>query len=141
MKKIKIVPPERGCDQHGCGNYGASRDGGKRKHEGVDIACMKGSIILSPVKGVVTKIGYPYSSSDPVKGHLRYVEIKEEGVDLYHRFFYVRPLLELGEEVSEGDEIAITQGLTSIYLGITDHFHYEIKDAKGGFINPNASRI
>lgn len=37
--------------------YGDSRDGGKRLHEGVDIFAKKGTPVVAPTDGVVTRIG------------------------------------------------------------------------------------
>ena len=54
----------RGHDKHGSGHYGASR--GYRNHKGVDPVCVGGTIIRSPVDGVVTRCkGVVYS--DPKK--------------------------------------------------------------------------
>ena len=135
MKHLTVAPPERGDDIHGSGSYLASR--GRRKHNGVDYACAKGSKILSVCEGVLTKIGYPYSpTKHPEKGHLRYVQISDrEGNDI--RYFYIAPLLPLGSPVRAGDVIGEAQGLGDIYEGITEHIHFEVKDASGGFLNPH----
>ena len=130
--KILIEPPLRGTDPQGSGYFGAPR--GLRTHKGVDIACYKGSNILSLTEGRVTKIGYPYHPSDPEKGHFRYVQVSHGQYD--YRYFYVSPAVSVGDSVSEGDILGSTQGLTEVYEGITDHFHLEIK--KGDeYIDPN----
>ncbi len=128
---MKIKPPLRTKDSQGEGHYGASR--GARTHKGIDLACYEGSIILSLTDGVVTKLGYPYNPNNHIKGHLRYVQITFE--DLDYRYFYVQPLVKVGDKIKAGDEIGITQGLVEIYPGITDHFHFEIKKGKG-YLNP-----
>jgi murein DD-endopeptidase MepM/ murein hydrolase activator NlpD len=38
--------------------YGDARDGGKRKHEGIDIFAPKGTFIIAPSDGVITSVGY-----------------------------------------------------------------------------------
>lgn len=131
---MKIIAPIRGTDQHGSGAFGASR--GSRTHNGIDIACYKGSKIPCPVSGVVTKVGFPYDPTDKVKGYLRYIEVTDVG-DNKHRFFYVDPKFKVGDKVSTKDIIGVTQGLAMMYLGITDHFHYEIINKEGKFINPS----
>lgn len=98
------------------------------------MACMKGSQVLSCTDGKVTKIGYPYNPSDEKKGHLRYVQITTDGHDL--RYFYIKPMVELGQEIKEGDILGLVQGLADIYDGITEHFHFEVKK-NGEVINPN----
>ncbi len=133
MGQISIVPPTRAQDEWGDGRYKAPR--GSRLHNGIDLACYAGSIILSPHSGTVTKIGYPYSPDDEDKGHLRYVQITEKNKFLC-RYFYVLPSVKVGEPISPGDEIGVAQGLSDIYPGITDHIHYEVK-IKQQFVDPN----
>lgn len=133
MRVITIIPPKRGQDSQGSGEFGAPRSD-NRTHMGIDIACMEGSKVIAPAHGTVTKIGYPYNPDDPKKGHLRYVQITEK--EHFHcRYFYVLPMVRVGDNVRAGDIIGIVQGLTKIYPGITDHFHYEVK-SRGAFINP-----
>ena len=130
---ITIRPPTRGTDKWGSGAYRASR--GDRKHNGIDIACYAGSVILSPHYGTVSKIGYPYDPNDPKKGHLRYVQVTERGGFLC-RYFYVLPDVKVGDQIMTGDELGVAQGLSNIYEGITDHIHYEVK-LNGVFVNPD----
>ena len=67
---------------------------------------------------------------------MRYIEVTDVG-DNKHRFFYVDPKFKVGDKVSTKDIIGVTQGLAMMYLGITDHFHYEIINKEGKFINPS----
>jgi len=128
-----IICPIRGQDKWGSGAYMASRGG--RKHNGIDLACYKGSTILADQDGVVTKVGYPYPPEHAKKGHFRYVEVRSDtGIRI--RYFYVAPSVSVGQRVMSGDPIGKTQGLISVYPGITDHYHFEVKDSKDNFINP-----
>ena len=124
----------RGPDRWGSGEYGASRDRGRRRHRGVDLVCEAGDVILSPVSGTVTKIGYPYDPNGP-KGHKRYVQVTDDD-GLHHRFFYTDALADVGLQIETGQPLAKAQGLQDIYPGITDHIHYEIKRPDGSFIDP-----
>ncbi|MEJ1355734.1 MAG: M23 family metallopeptidase [Candidatus Sedimenticola sp. (ex Thyasira tokunagai)] len=129
---MKIDAPVRGQDKHGSGAFGAPR--GSRLHNGVDIACYAGSAVFSVADGEVTKIGYPYSPSNKKKGHLRYVQVTDTASN-DARYFYVQPCVKVGDQVSDGQVIGITQGLLKIYPGIIDHFHFEVlRDGKR--INP-----
>lgn len=133
MKRLTIIPPLRGFDSQGSGAFGAPR--GSRTHKGIDLACMKGSQVLSVCDGEVTKLGYPYSPSDQKKGHLRYVQVTDSnGYDT--RYFYILPSVSIGDKVSAGDAVGTVQGLINIYDGITDHYHFEIKK-DGDIINPH----
>lgn len=130
---IKIIPPPRGFDAHGSGAFNAPR--GDHTHNGVDFACVARSKILSVCAGEVTKIGYPYNPTDSKKGHLRYVQVTDiDGRDL--RYFYVRPIVKVGDKVSTDDVLGTSQDLTSIYKGIVQHFHFEIRD-NGKYLNPD----
>jgi murein DD-endopeptidase MepM/ murein hydrolase activator NlpD len=129
---LKIIPPLRGFDIQGSGAFGAPR--GNRTHNGIDIACMKGSKVLVANDGVVTKLGYPYNPTDAKKGHLRYVQVTCDGYD--ERYFYIKPMVIVGSHVKAGTVIGEVQGLTNIYEGITDHYHFEVKK-DGEIINPH----
>lgn len=123
----KIIPPVRGTDSQGSGYFGAPR--GTRLHNGIDYACPKGSVILSPVAGTYTKLGWPYNPEKyQDRAHMRYVQITD-GEGLRHRFFYVATKMEIGADVVVDQPIGYTQGLLDIFEGITDHYHYEIMAA------------
>ena len=118
----------RKCDAQGCGHFGASR--GDRQHNGVDLACMAGTLAGSPADGMVSKIGYPYA--DDLS--FRYVEIESHGYAF--RVFYVDPLVSEGQQVKRGDILGSCQSLMQRYPGITDHLHFEIKDEHGDYVDP-----
>lgn len=123
----------RGQDRHGSGAYGASRDGGRRVHKGVDIAFQ----VAARMSGTVTKIGYPYSQNDLDKAHFRYVEVTDEaGFRL--RYFYVSPTVEIHQIVERGDPLGFPQDLTGIYPGITPHCHFEVINLDGEYVDPIA---
>lgn len=123
----------RGQDRHGSGAYDASRDGGTRTHKGIDVAFQ----VAARMPGTVTKIGYPYNPQDERKGHFRYVEVTDEaGFRL--RYFYVSPNVEVHQIVERGDPLGFPQDLTGIYPGITPHFHFEVIDQAGEYIDPMA---
>ena len=119
----------RGQDAQGSGEWLASR--GRRKHMGVDFVCDVDESVPTDVKGKVTKIGFPYSPKDKFKGHLRYVEVTTE-LKQRVRYFYIRPTVSVGDMVDIGDEIGVSQDLTKIYPGITQHIHLEII----AYVNP-----
>ena len=100
---------------------------------GVDLAVLPESILCSPVKGKVTKLGYPYA--DDLS--FRYVEVTVTNGDR-HRFFYVEPLVYLGDKVRVGDHLGIVQDIRTRYAqGMVPHIHYEIKDDQGTYLDPS----
>ncbi len=119
-----ISAPLRKTDSHGAGHYGASR--GNRVHNGIDLCAAPGSYVYPIESGTVTKLGYPYGDDLA----FRYVELEtEEG--LFHRYFYVEPLVDLDDYISFTNytPLGIAQDLTARYPGITNHFHFEIRRA------------
>lgn len=121
----------RGVDSWGSGAYGSSRDGGKRKHKGVDFLCAPETKILSPVFGVVVKLGYPYKD-DLSYRYIRISTTDGHSIDLY----YVDPSVKVGDGVVVGQTIGVSQSLQKRYKGIPDHVHLQIADMYGTIINP-----
>lgn len=124
--------PVRKFDEHGCGHYGANR--GSRTHEGVDIICPRWKEVSCGIYGEVTKLGYTYAD-DP---SFRYVQITAAiNRKHYHfRFFYVSPVLKVGERVDPDSVIGTIQSLQDRYPGITDHCHFEIHDVNENPVDP-----
>ena len=111
----------RGHDDFGDGQFGASRDGGTRQHEGVDYAAVADQPVATPLSGYVTKIGYAYPGST-----LQFVEITNPALGYAARAFYVSPEVELGQTVRLGQPIGRVESLQQRYPGIVDHVHLEI---------------
>lgn len=126
---IKVIPPFRGIDEHGSGAYKASR--GNHTHNGVDFAVAPSSQILSPVEGIVTKLGYAYE--DDLS--FRYVQITDQFKNDW-RLFYVSPLVSVGDLVANEMIVGRSQTLLKRYPGITPHMHLEIKNEFGVYMNP-----
>ena len=118
---------ERGQDKWGSGAYLASRGG--RDHNGVDLAVQPETEIKATFAGTVTKLGFPYGDDL----NYRYVQISKDGYD--YRIFYVHPIVNIGDEVTEDTIIGTSQNLNKRYEGITEHVHLEVKK-DGEFVNP-----
>ena len=125
---ITSILPVRGNDAHGSGAWGASR--GSRTHKGIDFAAFPLTRICSPIDGECTKLGYPYG--DDLS--FQYVEVTDER-GRQHRFFYLEPLVKVGDTIKTGQPLGTVQDLERRYHGITPHCHYEIK-RNGEYLNP-----
>lgn len=112
-------------DAFGFGEFGASRDGGSRQHEGVDYVAAAGQAVAAPISGFVTKIGYAYGGDVSLK----FVEITNPAIGYVARAFYVDPGVEVGQAVRLGQPIGAVASLQSHYPGITDHVHLEVMKA------------
>ena len=121
----------RESDNYGSGHFGARRGG--RIHRGVDIVAQAGAPWKSLNSGKVTKLGFAYSDDLSY----RYIEVTDEHGHKF-RYFYVKalPTLEVGHAVASGDIIGHVQSLQKRYPGITEHVHFEVKDARESYFNP-----
>ncbi len=115
----------RGHDAYGYGEFGASRDGGSRRHEGVDFIAEAGQTVVAPLSGYVTKIGYAYAGDND----LRFVEITNPALRYAARVFYVEPSVSVGDTVAVGRPIGEVRSLQRKYPGgMTDHVHVELME-------------
>lgn len=122
----------RGHDAYGAGAFGARRDGGSRRHEGVDFVARAGQPVAAPISGFVTKIGFAYAD-DP---SLRFVEVTNPALRYAARVFYVNPTVQVGDAVQVGRPIGRARSLQRKYPGgMTDHVHLEIIDQRSGRID------
>ena len=138
MKAITNLQ-KRGADPMGDGSFGASRGG--RTHNGIDYAAESGDIVLSPVAGKVTKLGFPYATDLSY----RYVEVTDE-LQRKWRVFYVEPTVEVGAQLTPAHPIGFAQdinakkgsnGKTYGEQGMTNHIHVEVKLSDGSFMDPD----
>lgn len=119
--------PVRTCDDYGCGDFGARRDGGERRHEGVDYDASAGQAVNAPISGFVSKIGEAYADD----GRYRFVEITNPALRYTARVFYVDPEVKEGEAVRLGQRIGDAHSLEPRYPGITNHVHLELYRTNG----------
>lgn len=123
----------RGIDAYGSGAFGASRDGGRRAHHGVDFVAAPGESIRAPIAGVVTRVGAAYAGQDA----LQYVEIANTATRYTARVLYVGPVVQPGSTVAAGDIIGRAQDLGVRYpAGMTNHVHVELTGGQGGRVDP-----
>lgn len=118
----------RKTDAYGCGEFGARRDAGERKHEGVDFMADAGQPLVAPISGYVSKIGYAYAGDE----NLKFVEITNPALHYEARVFYIDPSVSLGQTVAVGRPIGTHHTLEQKYPGgMTDHVHLELIDTHG----------
>lgn len=119
-------------DAYGDGEFGARRDGGSRRHEGVDYTARPGQDVDAPISGYVTKIGYAYAGD----ANLKFVEITNPALNYAARVFYVEPKVQVGETVAMGRPIGTAHTLQRKYPGgMTDHVHLELIDRRGARVD------
>lgn len=123
-------------DSWGSGAFAASRDGGARMHEGIDVESPPRAPVTSAVDGKVTKFGYVYNGEE-----YRYVEVTTpDGHVVRHFYVAPKPGLKDGDAVKAGaTPIGTVQDVTKKYPGITNHVHVEMRysGAPGRMDHPN----
>lgn len=122
---LPVIPlTPRKCDNFGCGNFGASRDGGTRKHMGQDYLAKVGQPVFAPISGTFST-GSAYASGQ--YRELRYCKITSETGAVSVAIMYAKPGLSSGERVEAGQVIGEVQSLQGRYPGINNHIHVEVK--------------
>jgi murein DD-endopeptidase MepM/ murein hydrolase activator NlpD len=128
--------PMRTHDAYGEGEFGASRDGGARRHEGVDYDAAPGQKVVAPISGFVSKIGYAYAGDTDLK----FVEVSNPALGYVARVFYVDPTVEVGQAVRVGTMVGTAHSLQAKYPdGMTNHVHTELSGP--GHHNLDATRL
>jgi hypothetical protein len=114
--------PVRIQDNHGRGNYGASRDGGSRIHRGADFICTPGQEVVCPLpEAKVVRIAKPYAND------MRWNGLLLRAPHLEVKLFYMSPKPDIvGQWVHLGDVIGYAQDISVKYEGMTPHVHLEI---------------
>lgn len=99
--------------------YGDSRDGGKRKHEGVDIFAKKGTPVVAPTSGYVTRVG-----TGKLGGKVVWMQDHKRG----HSYYFAHldeQFVKVGTKVSKGDTLG-TVGNTGNARYTPSHLHFGI---------------
>ncbi len=103
--------------------YGASRDGGKRSHEGVDIFAKKGTPIIAPTSGTVSRVGH-----SRLGGKVVWMYDKKRA----HSYYFAHldsQYVSAGQKVNQGDVLG-TVGNTGNARYTPPHLHFGIYQSK-----------
>ncbi|HJS32085.1 MAG TPA: M23 family peptidase [Alphaproteobacteria bacterium] len=120
-------------DAYGAGGFGASRDGGRRRHLGIDLVANPGEPIVSPASGALVVFD-PYRSLAAKRGRLSAIQlVTDDGFVV--RLLYVEavaPLRASGARVAVGQAIGVADNLSKIYPPtaagpMTNHVHLDIQ--------------
>ena len=108
--------------------WGDPRDGGVRKHEGIDIFAAKGSKIIAAADGVVTNVG-----ETEIGGKV--VSLRPKGQDLSIYYAHLdEQLVQYGQAVTKGQVIG-TVGNTGNAITTVPHLHLGIY-TRNGAVDP-----
>jgi murein DD-endopeptidase MepM/ murein hydrolase activator NlpD len=99
--------------------YGDARDGGKRKHEGIDIFAPKGTFVVAPSDGVITSVGY-----NSLGGKVIWMNDNR----MKHSYYFAHldsQIVQNGAIVKQGDTLG-TVGNTGNARRTRSHLHFGV---------------
>jgi peptidoglycan LD-endopeptidase LytH len=125
-----LVFPVQGKDsRHIASFWGYPRDGGKRKHEGIDIFAKRGTPAIASVHGYVTRVG-----ENRLGGNVVWIADARNSQTLYYAHLD-KQLVQPGQRVIPGDTIGLI-GNTGNAKTTAPHLHFGIYRHGRGAVDP-----
>jgi SH3-like domain-containing protein len=130
-----ISQPSLGFPVQGKGNeaiqslWGAARDNGARRHEGVDIFAKRGTPAIAAAKGIVTRV-----DETPIGGKVVWLADAAENQHLYYAHLDTQ-LVQAGQEVIPGQVLGLI-GNTGNARTTVPHLHFGIYRFGQGAVDP-----
>jgi murein DD-endopeptidase MepM/ murein hydrolase activator NlpD len=127
--------PSLGFPVEGAGNeairsrYGMDRDGGRRRHEGIDIFAPRGTPVLAAAPGRIVNVG-----ESGLGGLVVWLHDEQRNQNLYYAHLD-RQLAREGESVNQGDTLGFV-GNTGNARTTQPHLHFGIYRRGEGAIDP-----
>jgi peptidoglycan LD-endopeptidase LytH len=109
--------------------YGVDRDGGRRRHEGIDIFAPRGTPVVAAVPGRVVNVG-----ETGLGGLVVWLHDSERNQNIYYAHLD-RQIASEGEEVAQGDTLGLV-GNTGNARTTPPHLHFGIYRRGEGSIDP-----
>lgn len=122
--------PVKGRDSRQISSFfGASRDAGRRRHEGVDIFAPRGTPALASVDGVITGV-----TTNSLGGNVVFLSDNDRNIRLYYAHLD-RCNVNTGQRVTIGDTVGFV-GNTGNARTTGPHLHFGIYGFNEGAIDP-----
>ena len=109
--------------------FGVARDGGRRKHEGVDIFATRGTPAIASASGTISGVG-----TNRLGGNVAFITDDARNIRIYYAHLD-RWNVTNGQRVSVGDTVGFI-GNTGNARTTGPHLHYGLYDFGGGAVNP-----
>ena len=123
-------PVERSWPGGVISRYGDARAGGRRRHQGIDIAAPRGTPALAATEGRVTSAG-----TNPLGGNVVWVFDPARRLHLYYAHLD-RHAVSAGERVEAGDTVGLV-GTSGNAEGTRPHLHFGIYGPGEGALDPH----
>jgi murein DD-endopeptidase MepM/ murein hydrolase activator NlpD len=124
------VFPVLGRNDAAAGSFwGANRDQGARRHEGIDIFAPRGTPVLAATAGYITRTG-----ETPRGGRVVWLAAAEGGSHIYYAHLD-KQLVQSGQRVQAGDTLGLV-GNTGNARTTPPHLHFGIYRAGRGAVDP-----
>lgn len=130
-----ISQPSLGFPVQGKGNdamqslWGAARDNGARRHEGVDIFASRGTPAVAATKGTITKV-----AETPIGGKVVWLSDDNANQHLYYAHLDSQ-LVQPGQQVEPGQVLGLV-GNTGNARSTVPHLHFGIYTFGHGAVDP-----
>ena len=119
-----LINPVKGASNKSIQSfYGDRRDGGKRSHEGIDIFAKKGTPVIAPTSGTVSRVGY-----SRLGGKVVWMHDSKRG----HSYYFAHldsQYVHAGQNVKQGDILGVV-GNTGNARYTPPHLHFGIYQSK-----------
>jgi peptidoglycan LD-endopeptidase LytH len=125
------VCPVRGPVRIGQG-WGAPRDGGRRRHQGIDLLAPAGTPLVAVASGRISRV----SNADRGRGGIS-LWLRDRRGTAYYYAHNQHNLVRLGQQVRQGQVIARV-GATGNAQGGPPHVHFQIHPGGGPPVSPDA---
>ncbi len=122
-------PVQEGVNANIGSYWGANRDGGARRHEGIDIFAPRGTYLVAVADGIVHRVG-----QNNLGGNVIFMRPNDMPLSVYYAHLDTQ-LVEQGARVKAGDTIA-TIGNTGNAISTPPHLHLGIYARPYGAIDP-----
>ena len=115
-----LVNPVSGASNRAIGSlYSVDRDGGRRRHEGVDIFAPKGTPVIAPTAGYISRVG-----SSKLGGKVVWMQDQARS-QVYYFAHLDSQLVQSGKRVQQGDTLGLV-GNTGNARNTPPHLHFGI---------------
>ena len=125
------VCPVKGPVRIGQG-WGAPRDGGRRRHQGIDLLAGAGTPLVAVASGTITRL----SNHDRGRGGIS-LWLRDARGTAYYYAHNQHNLVRLGQRVQAGQLLARV-GATGNAKGGPPHLHFQLHPQGGGPVSPDA---